>query len=88
MKAIVNEINSFPLTETNNFNRMFVLKNGKDFIIPKSIRKNPKAKRVYFIKLNQEDLLMLRETFSKKGISKKDIAHNEFAVYNYQIKTI
>ena len=83
---IVELINEFPLTETKNRNRMFVLKTGVDFVVPISIKKNPNARGVYFIKLNQHDLSLLREIFSNDDIDDDDMQHNEFAVRKYQIK--
>jgi len=80
------DVNTFPLTETSNFNRTFILSNRVDSIRIKTAKRNPKAKRIYFISLFQEDLENLFDIDSKKEITEKDIKHNEFAVYNYQLK--
>lgn len=82
----VTEINSFPLTETKGFNKMFVLINGRDSIKFKSVRQNPNNRRVYFVTLFDHDLNQLRQTFSTEKISTELKKHNEFAVYKYQLK--
>lgn len=85
---VITEINRFPFTETKNFNRMFILSDRKDTLKIKSIRRNPNNRMVYFVTLFKEDLNKLENTFYKTKITKEDMQHNEFAVYNYQLKEI
>ena len=85
---LIREINELPLTETSNFNRMFIRSDRKDFVRVASIRKNTKARRVFFVKLEEEDLNMLIDCLDGTPISESDKTHNEFAIYYYQIQTL
>jgi hypothetical protein len=87
---LVQEINHFPLTETSNFNRMYIHKDRRGSLKIKSIKRNPNNPRVYFISLFEEDLKNLVDTCFGKDtpITAKDIKKNQFAVYNYQINKL
>ena len=87
-RPFIKEINSFPLTETKGFNGKYVFSDKTDYTIPITIRQNPKNRGVSFIKLKPEDLKNLICSFTGEPITKEHIEHNEFAIYNYQIKWI
>ena len=80
------ELNRFPMTETQDFNRKYLRIDGGDSIRFKSICQNPNNKRVYFVTLFEEDLKLLKQWLNGEIIKIRDMDHNQFAVYEYQLK--
>lgn len=82
------DLKEFGMTETERFNRNYIHPTER-FIEVKNVRRNPKARRVFFVEV--KDVKILKElisSYDRTPIELNHITHNTFAVYNYQLSEI
>ena len=82
------DLKNLGMTETERFNQNYIHPTER-FIEVINVRRNPKAKGVYFFQVKDSNILReLISNYTSKVIEPGHITHNTFAVRKYQLSEI